>query len=123
MPSLTVLERYGQVGEFAALLGAAELNAASDWDEQFLADLRSNFQRYGAHTLGEIAIGVATKKDVFDAAWLQSRFALTTEEAERVVIQLLDQGVIVLEQENEESRELNTYRVVKKPGDIALDLE
>ncbi|HGM8433973.1 TPA: hypothetical protein ACPIDV_005790 [Pseudomonas aeruginosa] len=36
MPSLTVLERYGQVGEFAALLGAA--------------DLRSNFQRYGAHT-------------------------------------------------------------------------
>ncbi|PTZ26009.1 hypothetical protein DB388_14055 [Pseudomonas aeruginosa] len=50
MPSLTVLERYGQVGEFAALLGAAELNAATDWDEQFLVDLRSNFQRYGAHT-------------------------------------------------------------------------
>ncbi|HEK2158965.1 TPA: hypothetical protein SMS62_002570 [Pseudomonas aeruginosa] len=50
MPSLTVLERYGQAGEFAALLGAAELNAATDWDEQFLADLRSNFQRYGAHT-------------------------------------------------------------------------
>ncbi len=47
MPSLTVLERYGQVGEFAALLGAAELNAATDWDEQFLADLRANFQRYG----------------------------------------------------------------------------
>lgn len=49
--------------------------------------------------------------------------AATTEEAERVILQLLDQGVIVLEQENEESRELNTYRVVKKPGDIALDLE
>ncbi|MBH9407559.1 cell division protein FtsK [Pseudomonas aeruginosa] len=79
--------------------------------------------RVAGHTLGEIAIGVATKKDVFDAAWLQSRFALPTEEAERVVLQLLDQGVIVLEQENEESRELNTYRVVKKPGDIALDLE
>ncbi|EPG5900992.1 cell division protein FtsK [Pseudomonas aeruginosa] len=279
MPSLTVLERYGQVGEFAALLGAAELNAATDWDEQFLADtlgksllqgliqeirimpdcwqklpeakqqdiidrlerqvrnaatiavhtiaggdrdtvygklesmtakdkmkavfvvnpssphkedllfavnkdclliigganeftegmdqvkpdpdqnpldlnggdhdmedasawggmqpaddsdvVDAEFQelpqltveRFAGHTLGEIAIGVATKKDVFDAAWLQSRFALTTEEAERVVLQLLDQGVIVLEQENEESRELNTYRVVKKPGDIALDLE
>ncbi|ELG7170218.1 cell division protein FtsK, partial [Pseudomonas aeruginosa] len=80
-------------------------------------------ERFAGHTLGEIAIGVATKKDVFDAAWLQSRFALTTEEAERVILQLLDQGVIVLEQENEESRELNTYRVVKKPGDIALDLE
>ncbi|HEP7879976.1 TPA: cell division protein FtsK, partial [Pseudomonas aeruginosa] len=35
----------------------------------------------------------------------------------------LDQGVIVLEHDDEESRELNTYRVVKKPGDIALDLE
>ncbi|HGA2733154.1 TPA: hypothetical protein ACIR09_004174 [Pseudomonas aeruginosa] len=30
MPSLTVLERYGQVGEFAALLGAAELNAEGE---------------------------------------------------------------------------------------------
>ena len=34
-----------------------------------------------------------------------------------------DVMILVLEQENEESRELNTYRVVKKPGDIALDLE
>ncbi|MCV3804761.1 hypothetical protein OHU52_30405 [Pseudomonas aeruginosa] len=47
MPSLTVLERYGQVGEFAALLGAAELNAATTWEEEFTADLRANFQRYG----------------------------------------------------------------------------
>ncbi|MDS9599944.1 hypothetical protein RMH01_32875 [Pseudomonas aeruginosa] len=47
MPSLTVLERYGQVGEFAALLGAAELNVATTWEEEFTADLRANFQRYG----------------------------------------------------------------------------
>lgn len=92
-------------------------------DAQFEDLPQLTVERFAGHTLGEIAIGVATKKDVFDAAWLQSRFALTTEEAERVVLQLLDQGVIVLEQENEESRELNTYRVIKKPGDIALDLE
>ncbi|MCT7342179.1 cell division protein FtsK [Pseudomonas aeruginosa] len=92
-------------------------------DAEFQELPQLTVERFAGHTLGEIAIGVATKKDVFDAAWLQSRFALTTEEAERVVVQLLDQGVIVLEQENEESRELNTYRVVKKPGDIALDLE
>lgn len=92
-------------------------------DAEFQELPQLTVERFAGHTLGEIAIGVATKKDVFDAAWLQSRFALTTEEAERVVLQLLDQGVIVLEQENEESRELNTYRVVKKPGDIALDLE
>ncbi|MBI7308336.1 cell division protein FtsK [Pseudomonas aeruginosa] len=92
-------------------------------DAEFQELPQLTVERFAGHTLGEIAIGVATKKDVFDAAWLQSRFALTTEEAERVVLQLLDQSVIVLEQENEESRELNTYRVVKKPGDIALDLE
>ncbi|HGX3585788.1 TPA: cell division protein FtsK, partial [Pseudomonas aeruginosa] len=92
-------------------------------DAEFQKLPQLTVERFAGHTLGEIAIGVATKKDVFDAAWLQSRFALTTEEAERVVLQLLDQGVIVLEQENEESRELNTYRVVKKPGDIALDME
>ncbi|HHW2841200.1 TPA: cell division protein FtsK [Pseudomonas aeruginosa] len=92
-------------------------------DAEFQELPQLTVERFAGHTLGEIAIGVATKKDVFNAAWLQSRFALTTEEAERVVLQLLDQGVIVLEQENEESRELNTYRVVKKPGDIALDLE
>ncbi len=92
-------------------------------DAEFQELPQLTVERFAGHTLGEIAIGVATKKDVFDAAWLQSRFALTTEEAERVVLQLLDQGVIVLEQENEESRELNTYRVVKKPGDVALDLE
>ncbi|SUF40713.1 putative DNA segregation ATPase FtsK/SpoIIIE [Pseudomonas aeruginosa] len=85
-------------------------------DAEFQELPQLTVERFAGHTLGEIAIGVATKKDVFDAAWLQSRFALTTEEAERVVLQLLDQGVIVLEQENEESRELNTYRVVKKPG-------
>ncbi|MDF3936692.1 cell division protein FtsK [Pseudomonas citronellolis] len=92
-------------------------------DAQFEDLPKLTVERFAGHTLGEIAIGVATKKDIFDAAWLQSRFALTTEEAERVVLQLLDQGVIELEQENEESRELNTYRVIKKPGDIALDLE
>lgn len=37
-------------GSSPRYFGAAELNAATDWDEQFLADLRSNFQRYGAHT-------------------------------------------------------------------------
>ncbi|WP_370599587.1 cell division protein FtsK [Pseudomonas nitroreducens] len=101
--------------------GDKTLEEAEDAEFQELPQL--TVERFAGHTLGEIAIGVATKKDVFDAAWLQSRFALTTEEAERVVLQLLDQGVIVLEQENEEARELNTYRVIKKPGDIALDLE
>ncbi|HHG5326042.1 hypothetical protein I5E47_19490 [Pseudomonas aeruginosa] len=50
MPSRTIEEQFDRVEEFNSLLGAAELNAATTWEEEFTADLRSNFQRYGAHT-------------------------------------------------------------------------
>lgn len=120
-----IIERMEKEGVVTAAdsNGGREVLDAAVVEAEFEEIKAIGVERFAGHTLGEIAIGVATKKDVFDAAWLQSRFALTTEEAERVVLQLLDQGVIVLEQENEESRELNTYRVIKKPGDIALDLE
>ncbi|MEX2023304.1 cell division protein FtsK [Pseudomonas aeruginosa] len=120
-----IIERMEKEGVVTAAdsNGGREVLDAAVVEAEFEEIKAIGVERFAGHTLGEIAIGVATKKDVFDAAWLQSRFALTTEEAERVILQLLDQGVIVLEQENEESRELNTYRVVKKPGDIALDLE
>ncbi|MDP5967180.1 hypothetical protein P3839_15795 [Pseudomonas aeruginosa] len=124
MPSLTVLERYGQVGEFAALLGAAELNAATDWDEQFLADLRSNFQRYGAHTIDDITV-LVLRKDQITPGWLQSRFALSTDESLAVALKLLDDGVITLTTEGE-SPDLNTYRVAvatKAPAEEPITLE
>lgn len=44
-------------------------------DAEFQELPQLTVERFAGHTLGEIAIGVATKKDVFDAAWLQSRFA------------------------------------------------
>ncbi|HCG1257674.1 TPA: hypothetical protein ACUT5D_000944 [Pseudomonas aeruginosa] len=47
MPSRTIEERFDRVEEFNSLLGAAELNAATTWEEEFTADLRANFQRYG----------------------------------------------------------------------------
>lgn len=50
MPSRTIEEQFDRVEEFNILLGAAELNAATTWEEEFTADLRANFQRYGAHT-------------------------------------------------------------------------
>ncbi|OZO30659.1 hypothetical protein IPC749_10690 [Pseudomonas aeruginosa] len=124
MPNLTVLERYGQVGEFAALLGAAELNAATDWDEQFLADLRSNFQRYGGHTIDDITV-LVLRKDQITPGWLQSRFALSTDESLAVALKLLDDGVITLDAEGE-TPDLNTYRVTvaeKAPAEAPITLE
>ncbi|HBO4588841.1 TPA: hypothetical protein ACRMT1_002700 [Pseudomonas aeruginosa] len=47
MPSRTIEEQFDRVEEFNSLLGAAELNAATTWEEEFTADLRANFQRYG----------------------------------------------------------------------------
>ena len=49
MPSRTIAEQFDRVEEFTTLLGAAELNTANTWEEQFTADMRANFQRYGAH--------------------------------------------------------------------------
>lgn len=48
MASQTIEEQFERVEEFTTLLGAAELNAANTWEEQFTADMRANFQRFGA---------------------------------------------------------------------------
>lgn len=50
MTPRTVEERFDRVEEFIALLGAAEIGAHGGWDEQFTADLRDTFKRYGPHT-------------------------------------------------------------------------
>lgn len=50
MASKTVTEMFDRVEEFISILGAAEINACGDWEEQFTADMRYTFGRYGAHT-------------------------------------------------------------------------
>lgn len=50
MPNQTIAEQFDRIEEFTALIGAADLNTRGEWDEQFIADLRATFKRYGAHT-------------------------------------------------------------------------
>lgn len=50
MPSRIVDEIFDRVEEFTCLLGAVELNASTDWEEQFVTDLQANFKRYGPRT-------------------------------------------------------------------------
>ena len=50
MPTQTIEEIFDRIEEFSALLAAAELHANNDWEENFTANMRANFQRYGAHT-------------------------------------------------------------------------
>lgn len=42
-----VRDQYPYLTEFETLLDDARMNAATDWDEQFVADLQAKFDQYG----------------------------------------------------------------------------
>lgn len=45
-----VSDQYPDLTEFESLLEDARMNAATDWDEQFVADLQVKFDQYGDRT-------------------------------------------------------------------------
>lgn len=51
MATQSVAEIYDRIEEFTTLLAAAELHANGAWELEFTEDMRTNFTRYGAHTL------------------------------------------------------------------------
>lgn len=71
------------------------------------ADTQTN--AFGGHTIDEITVMVL-RKHTIDIGWLQSRFAISLEDAQRVTLQLLEANVIVLESEGD-TPDLNTYHV------------
>ncbi|HHK3701758.1 TPA: DNA translocase FtsK [Pseudomonas aeruginosa] len=79
---------------------------------------------YGGHTIDDITV-LVLRKDEITPGWLQSRFALSTDESLAVALKLLDDGVITLTTEGE-SPDLNTYRVAvatKAPAEEPITLE
>lgn len=81
-------------------------------------------QTYGGHTIDDITV-LVLRKDEITPGWLQSRFALSTDESLAVALKLLDDGVITLAIEGE-SPELNTYSVTvaeKSPAETPITLE
>ncbi|QXG34007.1 hypothetical protein [Pseudomonas viridiflava] len=50
MAALSVEEQYDRVEEFAVLLAAAELLAATAWEISFTDDMRAAFKRHGPRT-------------------------------------------------------------------------
>lgn len=63
----------------------------------------------GGHTIDDITV-IVLRKNTIDLGWLQSRFALDTDQANAVAIKLLDANVIVLDTEGE-TPDQNVYRV------------
>lgn len=80
-------------------------------------------QTYGGHTIDDITV-LVLRKDEVTPGWLQSRFALSTDESLAVALKLLGSGVIVLDTEGE-SPDLNTYRVAvaNSPAETPITLE
>lgn len=68
----------------------------------------------GGHSIDEITVMVL-RKNTIDLGWLQSRFALDTDQANAVAIKLLDANVIVLETEGDTPYQ-NVYRVTVAPA-------
>lgn len=64
---------------------------------------------FGGHTIDDITVMVL-RKDSIDLPWLQSRFALDSDQVNSVAIQLLDANVIALETEGD-TPDQNVYRV------------
>lgn len=79
-------------------------------------------EKFGGHTFGDVCRWLTLTHTIVDAAKLQSRFAISLEIAQRLILLLLDEGVIVLEAEAEEPAD-NTYTVVKGVNDIDINLE
>ncbi|PTS84019.1 cell division protein FtsK [Pseudomonas sp. HMWF032] len=66
-------------------------------------------EAFGGHTIDDITVMVL-RKDSIDLPWLQSRFALDSDQVNSVAIQLLDANVIALETEGD-TPDQNVYRV------------
>ena len=75
---------------------------------------------FGGHTIDEITVMVL-RKHTIDLPWLQSRFALDSEQVNSVAIQLLDANVITLDTEGD-TPDQNVYRVTAAPAET-VELE
>lgn len=55
MHSETIEEQFDDIAEFEELLDEAERRAESDWDTNFVADMRSRYEKFGPRTFLSVA--------------------------------------------------------------------
>lgn len=79
-------------------------------------------ERFGGYTIDELSTVITTLRDVIDRDYLQSRFAMSSEQAVRAILLLLEAQVIELGTEGE-TPELNVYRVTKAANRTSHELE
>lgn len=77
-------------------------------------------ETFGGHALADLEAAIVTRKQTLNLGYLQSRFALSYDEARRVILLMLEDGTIALETEGAHPDE-NLYRVLKKPAELNLE--
>lgn len=83
---------------------------------------RPTVETFGGHTFGDVCRFVVTRLSQLDTAKLQSRFAISLEQAQRLILMMLDEGVIELAAEAEAAED-NLYRVVLGINDLDINME
>lgn len=97
----------------------------SDDDSTGLDDQGESQQTYGKefgdYTYEDAAQLIVLKASVFDAAWLQSRLAIDSDQASTLLLRLVDNEVIQLKTEADQSID-NTYKVIASLADLGPNL-
>ena len=97
----------------------------TDGDSAGVGDQREHQQAYGKefgdYTYEDAAQLIVLKATVFDAAWLQSRLAIDSDQASTLLLRLVDNEVIQLETEADQTID-NTYKVIASLADLGPNL-
>lgn len=78
-------------------------------------------KEFGDYTYEDAAQLIVLKATVFDAAWLQSRLAIDSDQANTLLLRLVDNEVIQLETEADLSID-NIYKVIASLADLGPNL-
>ncbi|MGP5352491.1 DNA translocase FtsK [Pseudomonas helleri] len=91
-------------------------------DAEFVPDQTQTYgKEFGDYTYEDAAQLIVLKATVFDAAWLQSRLAIDSDQASTLLLRLVDNEVIQLKTEADQSID-NTYKVIASLADLGPNL-
>lgn len=102
--------RLGSAEELDALVNVGRADDVVD----------AEFKEFGEFSYEEATQIVVLHATVFDAAWLQRRLAIDSEQAITLLLCLVDENVITLETEGEQITE-NTYKVVANLDSLTME--
>lgn len=118
-----LIELMEQRGVVTAMNSNGSREVVSDGDvvdAEFVPLLE--VEKFGGHTFGDVCRFVASRLSVVDAGRLQRRFAISLDDAKRLLIMLLDEKVIELAEEAEAPDD-NVYRVIAALNDLDVNME